>query len=102
MKEFILCAAIHFQDGKKSEVKGIESGTVICGRRHSDCYQALSNLIGDQAFRSVNCDGQGFITSENRYVSRAEAWRMAKENNQIKFGPCSEFDQMELISENLY
>lgn len=36
MKEYIICAANHYDDGKKHPhtPKNIEQGFVICGRRH--------------------------------------------------------------------
>jgi hypothetical protein len=56
---------------------------------------------------------QGFLTSEDRYVDRREAWKIAKENNQIKFGLSNSDMKLPnglqsidnddfLISENLY
>ena len=105
-KEFILCASIKYKD------------TIISGHRHGDCYAILTSLIGeiDDEFLPGR-EAQGFLTSENRYVSREEAWVIAKENNQIKYGlNASDYDDdillegLEivgnpkpiLISENLY
>lgn len=47
---------------------------------------------------------QGFMTSLNRFVDRKEAWKIAKANNQIKFGmkASENGEESELISENLY
>ena len=47
---------------------------------------------------------QGFLTSENRFVNRMDAWVIAKNNNQIKFGleASDNGENSELISENLY
>ncbi len=75
MKEFILCAAIDYK------------GVIVCGHRHGDCYAVLKQLIGEiDPNKLPDRDSQGFLTSENRYVGRAEAWDIAKENNQIKYG----------------
>ena len=89
-KEFILCASLNF------------NGTIISAARHSDCYQILRELFADPVLPSR--EDQGFLTSLNRYVDRREAWKIAKENNQIKFGlTASEAgDDSILISENLY
>ena len=89
-KEFILCASLNF------------NGTIISGARHSDCYEILRELYADPVLPSR--EDQGFLTSLNRYVDRKEAWKIAKENNQIKFGlTASEAgDDSVLISENLY
>ena len=93
MKEIILCSAIVYND------------TIICGYRHGDCYDILRQLIpniteDDEPGREY----QGFLTSTNRYVDRKEAWKIAKENNQIKIGLVASENGEDsiLISENLY
>lgn len=116
-KEFILCAAIWINDGVKHEQQpeNIETGFVICGRRHNNCYQTIESISGQTAnnkigklINSLSLDElrkhQGFITSLDRYVDRKEAWKIAKENNQIQFGLMSSEngDDSILISENLY
>lgn len=89
MKEFILCSALNFK------------GDIIPGMRHSNCYELLQNLLPDLEDEQLpGRDNQGFLTSENRFVNRKEAWKIAKENNQIKYGLESS-DEL-LISENLY
>lgn len=113
-KEYILCAAIHFNDGKKHEHQpdNIDSGFVVSGRRHHNCYATLSaiatsinleeriRLMLDKADR----DHQGFITNLNRYVDRKEGWKIALAANQIVFGlgASDNGDNSILISENLY
>lgn len=93
IKEKILCAAIDY------------NGTIICAYRHGDCYRILRNL--DNSILEENEPGrdkQGFLTSYNRFVDRKEAWKIAKENNQIVFGleASENGDDSILISENLY
>ena len=103
VKEFILCSAINY------------NGVIICGHRHGDCYEVLESLVGKiETDKLPNRDQQGFLTSENRYVDRKEAWKIAKDNNQIAYGLEAsdnmkieglELDGQEppiLISENLY
>lgn len=118
MREFILCAAIWYNDGEKHEQQpnGIEIGFVVCGRRHGDCYQCVKSIVGlDEAIRlkienaQTNADlsehrkHQGFITNTNRYVDRKEAWEIANDANQIIYGKDSpDTDNPILISENLY
>jgi len=100
-----LCSAIHFKNGAETTVSGVESGVIICGIRHGDCYAILKGILGNCCVSELpDRDEQGFLTSENRFVSRKEAWVIAKENNQIKFGlEASENGEFsELISENLY
>lgn len=114
-KEFIVCAAIWINDGKKynHQPVNIETGFVVCGRRHHNCYQTInciSDLTVNTALKKVinkmsledHRKHQGFITSLDRYVDRKEAWKIAKENNQIKFGPSDSDEDSILISENLY
>jgi hypothetical protein len=113
-KEFILCAAIWINDNQvhEQQPKNIEIGFVICGRRHHNCYQTITDLKGDvdEYFKSLNMSEddyrkhQGFITSLDRYVNRREGFKIAKANNQIQFGlsATENCDDSILISENLY
>lgn len=118
-REFIICAAVWYNDGIKHEgqPKNIDVGFVIAGRRHHNCYATASALAGiDEAIRLkiVNIENrmtrddyrksQGFITSLDRYVDRKEAYKIAKQNNQIQYGdsPSDNGEESILISENLY
>lgn len=89
-KEFILCAALNY------------NGTIIAAARHKDCYKVIEELFLNTGM--CEREDQGFLTSQNRYVNRKEAWKIAKENNQIKHGleVSDRGDDSELISENLY
>ena len=92
-KEFILCAAIAYGD------------TIICGHRHSDCYKILKELTGAYTTSKETPPGredQGFLTSLNRYVSRNEAFHIAKDNNQIWRNLHEGVIDNILISEDLY
>lgn len=111
--EFILCAAIWINDGLKHEQQpeNIEIGFVICGRRHNNCYQTITDLKCHYKtyLKSLNLTEDdykkqhGFITSLDRYVTRREAWKIAKDNNQFQYGPIGEEGEGSiLISENLY
>jgi hypothetical protein len=84
-KEFILCAAVNY------------NGHIVCDR----LLQALLNI--DYTL-TPGREHQGFLTSLNRFVNRKEAWKIAKLNNQIRFGlvASDNGDDSELISENLY
>jgi hypothetical protein len=84
--EKIVCAAIDYK------------GTIICGLRHSDCYKVLRRWISDDDLPER--DKQGFLTTENRFVDRKEAWKIALANDQVVYGKDSS-DEF-LISENLY
>lgn len=113
-KEFILCAAVWINDGKvyTEQPVNIKVGYVVCGRRHNNCYKTIDIMKGglNDYIKSLNLSdedyhrGQGFVTSEDRYVDRREAWKIALKSGQIKFGKeSSDFGEDSiLISENLY
>jgi len=113
-KEFILSAAIWINDRQihTQQPKNIEIGFVICGRRHNNCYQTITDLKGDvnEYFKSLNMseddyrEQQGFITSLDRYVNIREGFKIAKANNQIQYGlsATENGDDSILIRENLY
>ncbi len=110
-REFIVCAAVWFKDGKphNDQPENIESGFVIAGRRHNNCYATLSALLNKEESEammelSTEQSCRGFITSLDRYVDRFEAFQIAKANNQIQYGlEASDMEKdSQLISENLY
>lgn len=105
LEEFIICAAIHLDDGQKYDdmPENIETGIVISGRRHGDCYTSLKVLNAEYWKDYDNGrENQGFLTSKNRYVSRNEAFLIAQKQGQIFHrmhdGKTSEM----LVSEDLY
>lgn len=111
--EFILCAAIYINDKKNhyGQPENIKEGFIVCGRRHSDCYSTLKALIGEDLMnrlldstKDISTPHQGFITSTNKYLSRKEAFVIAKKANQIQFGleASDNGEDSILISENLY
>lgn len=95
---YIICAAVHYPVGfkQKDQPVNIEKGYVIAGRRHSNCYQVLEML----GINIGSCDrsNEGFLTSDNRFLNRAEAAILAKERGQLLVNYTPEI----LISENLY
>lgn len=104
--EFILCAAIHYDDGIIYEHQpiNIQTGLVICGRRHHNCIINASIMLGDRySSRLVDRASQGFITSMDRYVDRKEGYKIALANNQVihNFHDPDNTDQI-LVSEDLY
>lgn len=95
----ILCAAIHFDDGifHISQPKNIQSGFVICGHRHHNCFHLLSFLVTKEQFIFFNRNRvQGFLTDTNEFVTREIAAKIAKDAGQIS----EETDR--LFSEDLY
>ncbi len=106
MKEYILCAAIWYKDLKlKKEIpelrpKNITAGIVILGHRHGQCIWTIASLLGLRTCKNAeDATGeheQGFLTSENRYLNRKEAAKLAFEVGQIK-------EETEVLySEDLY
>jgi len=101
MKEYILCSAIHFDDGLKhtAQPKNITSGFVVAGRRHDNCYLTAAILIGKEEplglpnFPVIN----GFITNTDRFVDRYEGFKVAVLSGQVK----DDGDKV-LISEDLW
>jgi hypothetical protein len=101
IKEFILCSAIHYDNGAKPTIGNINSGVIVCGRRHCDCNDILRGILGDE-IKLPERESQGFITSLNRFVSRAEAFKIAKANNQIIHKMFDNDNEGTLTSEDLF
>lgn len=115
---YILCAAIWYNDGQEhdGQPKNIDTGFVIAGRRHHNCYataKALAGLDNAIKLKIENIENtmdweqykrhQGFITSIDTYVDRREAYLIARESGQIKNGEyLGSIDDPMLISEHLY
>lgn len=74
--EYILCAAIHWNDGIKRihQPVNIETGIVFCGRRHHNILNSIYQLIDRQM---TGKETQGFITNLDRFVDREEAGLIA-------------------------
>lgn len=90
---YVVCAAIRLKDG-----------LIICGARHFDPLMTeLLNRIfpNDTGFRlGVQNAEQGFIDQRRNFLTRQEAWKLAKENGQIRYRCGGDNDT--LFSENLY
>ena len=99
MKEYILCAAIHYNDNKEyyHQPINIKTGFVVTGHRHHNCFMTVKILRepikGDHT--------QGFLTNTNKFVNRIEAMRIA-----ISAGQGGNYSKMRLseplFSEDLY
>lgn len=93
--EYIICAAIHYEDGKEyvHQPKNITTGFVVCGRRHHNIIAVVSQIAG---MRTGDSATQGFLTSKDRFVDRNEGGQIAYQNGQ-----CGELTNC-LFSEDLY
>lgn len=102
MKEYILCAANHYDDGKEHhhQPKNIETGFVICGRRHHNCISTFAIMVGfpydENGKALMRTERQGFLTNEDRFVEREEGAQIAFEAGQITQ------HKIVLYSEDLY
>mgnify|MGYP000115640166 CR=1 FL=1 len=99
LQEYILCAAIWFDDGKKYPLQpfNIETGLVLCGWRHGCIYPQIGGLVTERHKLGIYEKEQGFLTSKNRFVDRYEAMEIAKKQNQV-----SSTYSKTLFSEDLY
>ena len=100
-KEKIICAANYYNDGKEYPHNpiNITIGFVVCGRRHHNCIQTFTQIVGfpytEQGHKINNTEVQGFMTSKNRFVDRKEALIIALESNQV-------IDKSQIRNDNLY
>lgn len=107
-KEHIICAANYYDDGCTYEChkpSGIpKTGFVITGRRHHNCIFIFSKIFrypyDEKALKIMQTEIQGFLTNTNRFVDRKEAYKIAKEANQIITG--DKEHPAGLFSEDLY
>ena len=83
--EYVICAAIHFDDGVKrdNQPAGINTGFVIAGRRHHNCFGTAFIIHEDNRYLKHEKE-QGFLTSRDRFVSRKEAGIIAFTQGQTK------------------
>jgi len=90
-KETIICSAVKV--GRK----------IWRGHRHCHALQAMNDELSYELNRKelakIN-EEQGFMTTENRFVDREEACKIAKEAKQII--DIEHFEGTELFSEDLY
>ena len=84
-QEYILCAAIHYDDVKVyiHQPTNIKTGFVIAGRRHHNCVYTFGILNKELVMKLKATHTDGFITNTNRFVDRKEAFKIAKDANQI-------------------
>jgi len=103
-KETVICSAIWFNDGREHphQPKNITSGFVVCGRRHHNCYSTLHSVLSFIKFGHFGendpdkkeilkwfnyleeRDVQGFLTSQNRFLNRKEAYDLVVETGQCE------------------
>lgn len=98
-KEYILCSAIHFDDGIEyvHQPNNIQTGYVICGMRHHNCFMTLSITTNESQTHLIYEKEQGFLTNLNRFVDRKEGMLIAVNSGQVV-----KSEKLSLYSEDLY
>lgn len=73
----IVCAALQIKDGIYTYV--------ICGLRHADCYATLFDLNKElsKKARASSAVTEGFLTTNNEFLDRYDAYEHAKTCGQI-------------------
>ena len=100
----IICSALYIRDGNEHQNQpvNIDTGFIVCGRRHSDCYYTIS-LMGNKEYKHMvgGRSGQGFLTTDNRFVDRKEAYTIAKSAGQL-LHDLHDLSNPQLCSEDLW
>lgn len=82
-KEYILCAAIWYNNGSEAPrgfiAQNISSGVVVGQWRHGNVINAYRQLTGNPTIGEV----QGFITSKGNFVDRWQGMKLAYEAGQV-------------------
>lgn len=81
--ERVMCASNYYDDGKDHMYQpyNIDKGFVICGLRHANC--GMSYLAANkEATKWDNCI-QGFLTSKNRFLNRADSLELVTSTGQL-------------------
>ena len=101
-EEYILCAAIHYDDGIKYDHQpiNIKTGIVVAGRRHHNCI--ITAHILSKGTLKQNPQVQGFITNRDRFLNRKESFQVAKKANQFLIPELGVSETEALISEDLW
>lgn len=96
--DFILCSVIHYDDGKEHvhQPLNIKTGFVVCGRRHHNIFYSVYVINGNNKLDDYAT--QGFLTRNNLFLNRQEAYILAKENGQL----IHSHKEGELFSEDIY
>jgi hypothetical protein len=87
-REYVLCAAIYFNDGQNRAhlPRNVKAGIVVAGRRHHNCFAQLTLMFPGGEYRRAHRENlvQGFLTSEDQFVTREEAALLALAAGQIQ------------------
>lgn len=84
--EYVLCAAIHYDDGvvRAHPPRNLTTGITMSGWRHYNCFVLLSAAFPDHEYcRYSDKVVQGFLTSKGNFLDRQEAGALAFTSGQI-------------------
>lgn len=87
--EQLICSAIKFR------MINSEYFHIMCGKRHADIFETMFHL-GIKYDKITHI--QGFMTDNNRFIDRYEAYEIAKANGQL----ICEGDSRILYSEDVW
>ncbi len=81
--EYIMCAANWVDDGIEYTHKpfNIDTGRVYSGHRHPQIFELTKDIYPYNKYGRITV--QGFLTTKNRFLTRAEALDLVKENGQL-------------------
>lgn len=81
--EYVMCAANYHNDYIDYDYKpyNIDKGFVICGWRHPNCGE--SYMAANKQAKNWHNVVQGFLTTKNRFLTRAEALELVLSNGQL-------------------
>ena len=87
-QHYIMCAAIHVDDGEQHphQPKNINSGFVVCGRRHHNCFATIAMCIEREELVLLTQQQkvtQGFLTSYDLFLNRKKSYSIAKSSGQV-------------------
>jgi hypothetical protein len=100
-KLFIVSAAVHYFSERTlaQQPRNIKEGIVVSALRHCNCYP-----IGEMLFENTGEDpdhADGFLTSNNTFVDRYEALKIATAAGQLE-GRKKHSPLDRLMSEDIY
>ncbi len=75
-KRYIVCSAVKYKDH------------IIHGRRHGDAFKTLELFLPKDEYELITRDNiiAGFIDQYGDFYNRIEAWKIAEDADQIKYG----------------
>lgn len=76
-------------------------GRVFAGTSHKAAIMAAANVLRLRPATVWKSAGFGFVTTRGRWLSRAEAWVLAKKRGQLRWGHVRSGATPELHSEDL-